>query len=352
MLDNILKLESSWEFFKHTELPVVLYGTGNGADKVIDEFDRLGIKISAVTASDGFVRKRVFRGFEVKSISDAEKEFGDFAVALCFGSQLENVIKNIISVSKKHKLLVPCVPVYGNEIINREFIEKNSEELEKVYELLYDEKSKEVFEDFIKFELTGELEYLFKSETEKDEAFYGILKLGGDETYLDLGAYKGDTVEEFLKYTGGSYKRIIALEPDRKNFKKLVEYTNKFENTIAINKGIWDNSGAVNFRAVGGRNNSVGIDGAETEVTTVDSISENTAVTYLKADTEGCEYRLLCGAQKTLKHLKPKLNIAAYHKSEDLIKLVLKIKELNSEYKIHLRHHRYIPCWDLNLYCI
>lgn len=352
MLEKILNLESSWEYFKRTDLPVVLYGTGNGADKVIDEFSRLGIKIAGVMASDGFVRKRFFRGFEVKSISGTEKEFGDFAVALCFGSQLESVIENIVNVSKRHKLLVPCVPVYENEIFNREFIEKNAEKLEEVYSLLYDRKSKDVFEDFLKFELTGELEYLFRSESGKDEAFNSILKLGGDETYLDLGAYRGDTVEEFLKYSGGGYRQIIALEPDRKSYKKLEEFLNNFQNSIAINKGIWDNIGAVRFKDDGGRNNSVEADGFETEVTTVDTIAQSYEITYLKADTEGCEYKLLCGAEKTLKCLKPKLNIAAYHKSEDLIKLVLKIKDVNPEYKIYLRHHRYIPCWDLNLYCV
>lgn len=352
MVEQILKLQSSWEFFKSTDLPIVLYGTGNGADKVIDEFEKLEIKIAGIIASDGFVRKRTFRGFEVKSIADAEKELGDFALALCFGSQLEDVIENIINISKKHKLLVPSVPVYEKDIFNREFFEKNRLDIEKVYDILYDDKSKEVFLDFLKFELTGELEYLFKSETDKDEAFYNILKLGSGETYLDLGAYRGDTVEEFLKYSDGRYEQIIALEPDRKSFKKLIDFLNDKENTLAVNKGIWDSNGTVCFKNGGGRNNSVNSDGFETEVTTVDSIAKSFNITYLKADTEGCEYKLLCGAENTLKAAKPKLNIAAYHKSRDIIDLVFKINEINPEYKIHLRHHRYIPCWDLNLYCI
>lgn len=352
MLEKILKLQSSWEFFKNTDLPVVIYGTGNGADKVIDEFESLGIEISGIMASDGFVRKRSFRGFEVKSISDIEEEFGNFAVALCFGSQLEGVIENIICLSKRHKLLVPCVPVYGQKIFNREYIEKNSKSLEEIYELLYDEKSKEVFEKFLSFELTGELDYLISSETEKDEAFNNILKLNGNESYLDLGAYRGDTVEEFLNYSSGQYKSIVALEPDKKSFKKLEEYLKEKKNTLAINKGIWDNSGTVYFKNVGGRNNCVNSDGTETEVTTVDDIAKDFEVTYLKADTEGCELKLICGATKTLALKKPKLNIAAYHKTDDLIDLIFKIKEINSSYKIFLRHHRYIPCWDLNLYCI
>ena len=69
---------SSWEFLKSTPLPIAVYGTGNGADRVFEEFEHLGITVSALVASDGFVRSRTFRGFEVKSISGLENEIGDF----------------------------------------------------------------------------------------------------------------------------------------------------------------------------------------------------------------------------------------------------------------------------------
>ena len=92
MFEELLKTESSWEFLKSAPLPIAIYGTGNGADRVFAEFDRLGIKVSAVIASDGFVRKRTFRGFDVKSVSQAEAELGDFTVALCFASPLPSVI--------------------------------------------------------------------------------------------------------------------------------------------------------------------------------------------------------------------------------------------------------------------
>ena len=40
--------------------PIVLYGTGNGADKVIEYLSSLGRLPDAVFASDGFVRRRTF----------------------------------------------------------------------------------------------------------------------------------------------------------------------------------------------------------------------------------------------------------------------------------------------------
>ncbi len=55
--------------------------------------------------------------------------------------------------------------------------------------------------------------------------------------------------------------------------------------------------------------------------------------------------------EKTLRLFAPKLNLAAYHRFEDIFRLPLLIKKLNPDYQIYLRHHPYIPAWDTNLYC-
>ena len=54
--------EFSWDKIKKSSKPVLIYGMGNGADKVIDELHRLEIPILGVTASDAFVRGQQFRG--------------------------------------------------------------------------------------------------------------------------------------------------------------------------------------------------------------------------------------------------------------------------------------------------
>ena len=60
---------------------------------------------------------------------------------------------------------------------------------------------------------------------------------------------------------------------------------------------------------------------------------------------------MLKGAINTLQS-KPKLCMAVYHKSEDIFALVNRIKEMNSYYKIYMRHHKHISFWDTNIYCI
>ena len=88
------------------------------------------------------------------------------------------------------------------------------------------------------------------------------------------------------------------------------------------------------------------------EVDSVDNLCFDFAPTVIKFDVEGAEKEALLGCEKTIKAYKPRLMVSAYHKSEDLFVLPLLIKELCPEYKIYLRHHPYVPCWETNCYAL
>ena len=76
-----------WQYLRGIDRPIVMYGTGNGADRIFSVFDRLGITVSAIFASDGFVRSRTFHGIPVVSYADVLKKYGgDFIIVLAFGS--------------------------------------------------------------------------------------------------------------------------------------------------------------------------------------------------------------------------------------------------------------------------
>lgn len=351
MFENLLNEKSSWEILKETALPIAVYGTGNGADRVFNEFSHLGIKVAAVTASDTFVRKRTFRGFEVKSISETLKEHGEAVIVIAFASHLPQVTDNIKSLMKSHTVIMPSVPVYGNSIFNKDFFKSHLSEIESAYSLLADEKSKQVFENIIKFQLSGNLKFTFECETEKNEAFE-LLNLGEKENYLDLGAYRGDTIDEFLHYTG-KYSSITALEPDEKTFKKLSLHCERLENVTLLNNAVWDDLKSISFQKGKGRGSSESDGNCEITSITVDSIlNEAAPFSYIKADVEGAEINMLNGALHTVSKYKPKLNISAYHRSEDIFSLTNKIHKMNPDYKIYLRHHPHISFWDTNLYCI
>lgn len=351
IIDYLKALPGVWQSLKTGENPVVLYGMGDGADKVLSAFEKYKISASAVMASDEFVRGQSFRGFKVKKLSELEAQFGNFTVALCFASQLPEVMQTIKNVAHKHKTLVPSVPVFGDILFDDEFIGGFSEEIEQAYNLLADEQSRSVYKNVLAFYRTGELKFLDKITTDKDEAFNNILNLGKNEVYVDLGAYNGDTIDEFLRHTDGSYRKIVAFEPNGKNFEKLKAHCADMENVELWQLGAYSRNTVLTFNNKAGRNSAIAESGVQTQVAAVDTILCGAAAGYIKADVEGADYHTLLGMKNTLKAFKPKLNFSAYHRFEDIFKLPLLINELNPDYKIYLRHHPYIPAWDTNLYC-
>jgi FkbM family methyltransferase len=328
-----------------------MYGTGNGADKVFDVFEKLNIKVSGVTASDGFVRERYFHGYRVKPISEFLEKYEKLTVVVTFGSSRPEVIENIKQIAEKQTGLVPCVPVIGNEIFDRSFLEKNEEKLNKAYSLLADEKSKEVFKNYVNFEFSGKLRYLFNMESDPAFPFNEYLRLDKNESFLDIGAYRGDTVEQFLSFTNGKYSNILAIEPDGKTYKKLVENCKALKNFKALNGAVACVDEVVEFSSVAGRQSSIG-NGAEIQAFTLDKLSEKVIPTYIKIDAEGAEIDIINGGRNVIAEHRPKIKIATYHKNRDIFEIPILLSELNENYKIYMCHHPYVPAWDTDFYCV
>ena len=349
MLQFDIENKSVWETLQDTKDPIIMYGTGNGADKVFEAFKRLGISVAGVTASDGFVRERYFHDFRVTPVSEFLEKYEKFTIVVTFGSSRPEVIENIKKLSEKQTVLVPCVPVIGNEIFDRKFLKENEENLNKAYSILADEKSKEVFKNYVNFQFSGKLSYLFNMESDISTPFNDYLKLSENESFIDIGAYRGDTVEQFLSFTNRKYKNILALEPDPKTYKKLIANCENLKNFEAINGAASSFDGAIEFSNAGGRQSTIG-SGAEIPCYTLDKLSEKFVPTYIKIDAEGAEADIIKGGKDLINKHRPKIKIAAYHKNRDIFEIPILLNELNKDYKIYMCHHPYIPAWDTDFY--
>ena len=341
-----------WNYLQNIKKPIIVYGMGNGADKLFNEFTRLNISIAEVIASDSFVRGQVYRGYVVKKLSDIEKTYSDFIIVIAFASQLDDVMSSIFALSEKYTVIAPCTPVFGDNIFNIEFYNTYKNEITFARSLMADEKSLQVFDNYINYMLNGKLHYIKECETLKEEVFNNILKLSSSENYVDLGAYRGDTIDELFYFCNG-YNSIHAFEPDRKTYAKLVEHTKNLPNVYTYNLGIWDKNTTLKFFNGAGRNSALTSSGTNcVDVVSLDNMLCGKKISYIKMDIEGAEKQGIIGATEILKTQKPKLNIAMYHRNEDLFTLPILINSINPTYKFYLRHHPYIPFWDTNLYCV
>ena len=67
-----------WEYLSaQKDKKIVMYGMGNGADKILAVCERYGIEVSDFFASDGFVRGHLFHGKRVLSYSEMKEKYGD-----------------------------------------------------------------------------------------------------------------------------------------------------------------------------------------------------------------------------------------------------------------------------------
>ena len=335
-----------WQTLQSETKPIVLYGMGNGAQAVLNQLNKYKIKPVGIFASDNFARGGQFCGYPVQTYDALKKQYPEMVILVCFGTNRTEVLDNIERLSKEQKLYCPDVPVYGDNIFDLHFARKNASQIEQCYNLLADDLSRKTFENIILFKLTGKMQYLQQCELEED--LFGALSLTDHEIYLDLGAYRGDTVEEFLNKVT-TYEHIYALEPNEKTFRKLSQNTATLDKITVINVAISDSNSQVYMNS-DGRGCAIGAQGNLMQTITVDSLLNGRPATLIKMDVEGVEASALAGATQTISNYRPKMIIAAYHRSEDIFELPLLIHEMQSDYKIELRHFKHNLAWDTNYY--
>lgn len=340
-----------WDYLKSADKPIILYGMGNGADMIIEVLEATGLYYSDAFASDGFVRGHLFHGKKVLTFAEVKEKYEDFIILMTFAVHDRETLDKVKKMSEEYELYSPTVPVAGKGLFTLDFVKENDALFDKAYELLYDERSKKDFLNVLNFKISGKVSYLFEAEYEKRLLYEEILRLDEDETIVDLGAYDGDTIREFTAVTDGRYKKIIALEPDAKNYKKLCAKTEALKNIERYNLGAWDKKETLFFQKKKGRNSHQADEGIPVEFDSVDNLIKE-KVTFIKMDIEGAELRALEGAKRTIRQYLPKLYICAYHRNEDMFTLPIKIKELCGNYKIYYRHHPYIPAWESNFYAV
>ncbi len=345
-----------WEYLKQTEKTIVLYGMGNGADKIMAVCEQYGITVQDVFASDGFVRGHVYKGMRVKTYQQICEEYGkdNLIVLLSFGTSREDVLENILRIASECELYAPDVPVFGNTLSSLTFFRSHAEELQEVYGLLADEQSKRVFEDVIMFRITGNISHLMGHTSTHEEVCRDLLNAKEIRCLCDLGAYNGDTVREMAEYA--ELRTAIAVEPDRRNYKKLSAYaeTEARFSVLPIEAAAWSEQATLSFDASGNRNANVGTTHTSMTVKAVtpDEIIGEKDVDYIKYDVEGAEAEALKGSKRVIDAQHPKLLVSLYHRSEDLYALPLLVHTLDPSYRLYLRRYRGIPAWDIHLICL
>lgn len=333
-----------WRYLQSSDKPILMYGMGNGADKILRVLCERGIEVSDFFASDGFVRGHQFHGKRVLSYSEAKEKYGSFIVLLAFGSSLDDVINNIKKIASEQELYAPDVPVCDGEIFDCEFYNAHYEEIQRAYNTLSDDISREIYTSVINFKLTGDIRYLTDTVCDEGGELYDYSSF---KICVDAGAYRGETAAELIE-KNPAIEKIYALEPDARSYKKLCAYAESESRVVAVNCGAWSLESEGHFSGQGNRNSAFSSDGKIlTKLDKIDNIIGEDIPDYIKYDVEGCESEALDGSAMCIRAYHPSLLVCVYHRSEDIFSLVNKISDDYDGYDLYLRRKKYIPAWDV-----
>ena len=172
-----------------------------------------------------------------------------------------------------------------------------------------------------------------------------FFSISNHEVYLDVGAYDGDTIRDFIDTTKGQFNKIMAIEPEKKSFAKLRAYVQStgMKNIEIYDNGCWNENGNLKLEL---NEESSGISNQGTESIVVKRIDDQFAkedITLIKINFLYGVTETLSGAKNVLKNLKPNLAITVGFDEWGLIKIPQIIKSLNPDYKLHLRYASPMP---------
>lgn len=342
------KIEEFLRFYnEHDKLPVFLWGGGAACGYFMEFMRRHSITISGII--DKQKSAQIKDGMKLLMPAEVYGEYENVIVVISAIAHRDAIMEEIRS--KKSDYFVFCFdPTL--EILQRKSPEErrfyftaHKNELNDFNDILADEQSKIVFKNVVKGAITANPDcYRFSSST--PQYFPEIIKenMTEEEIFVDLGAYDGDSIKEFMDVTDGKFKKIYAFEPDPSNMcaakaglcDARIEF---YQNGVGSEAGVFYLVGteeAARCEETGNEN------AVKVEIVKLDDVI-STGISYLKLDIEGMELDALKGAERLIREYKPKLAVSVYHKMEDMVEIPNYIKGLNLGYRFYLRH-----LWNCN----
>lgn len=354
ILERVHKSEGDKKVFyelRKSPKSVLVYGGSDYSEVIYTYLKNNGIETEAFIVDRPYWKDGLtIEGRPIRCIDECEIE--KYNIVIGFG----NVEKSRFLMNNK-KLLKSSFYFLWDPVMYYEwdvkYVKDNWNSFMDIYCGLSDEKSKKTLYELIIAKLNQCCSPQLLEIADSELHYFNSLTFGLNtekEIYVDCGAYTGDTILQYARFTEEKYKRIYAFEPNKECLGDLKENIKSLHHIEIIEKGTWNQATVLKFKSDKEVSHiTEDTDGVSSiEVTTIDKeIRPEDKVTFIKMDIEGSELESLQGATKILRRDMPKLAICCYHRKNDIIDLFRFIKSLetsNRKYKIYLRHHSNSSC--------
>jgi FkbM family methyltransferase len=336
-------------------VPFVIFGAGNLGRRIAR-----AIRPVLICDSNPSLWGRLVEGIPVESPQAAVQRYPNatFVVAIWNPSRTEGtkeLITHLRSLGAQNVVSFSALlPEYGDLLLPHllwerpEYYRQYEEEIGRARTLL-DSAGKEEFDRQIRLRL-GDFDQVIDPGVTYFPA--DLFRLSRNEVFIDCGAYDGDTVAAFRRATDDHFDRIVAFEPDPKNFAALKSTVNGDHRIVLQPYATGARRETLRFVAgdgVGSRVSSTGT--CEVESITLDEALDGIAPTYMKFDIEGSEPATLEGGRETIIRHRPKMAVCVYHAPDHLWSIPLQLNELLPNSRFTLRTY-YADGFDCVCYCI
>ncbi len=373
--------DSFWERLSFERRPIVIYGMGNGADKLIAQLEARGISYADIFASDDFVRGQSFHGHRVLTFSEVKEKYPEFVILLAFGTSRPDVLQTLYAMAESYPLYMPDLPIVGHSLWDNQFEAEHQDEISMARELFSDDASRALYDAVLFYRHTGDISHLKNAPFAS--APFAFLPYESFVSVIDAGAYRGETVSELLSFAK-NVRYALAIEPDARNYLHLKTYAENETRLqiVTLHAALFDKVDVASFYGSGNRGAALTNTPHKARVEEIPTLSVDSTVfgvsgekqsefpseltdnmkhfreitqgrvDYIKYDVEGAEAEALRGSAELIKKARPILAISVYHRPEDLFSLPLLLNTLTENYTFYLTRTESLPAWELMLYAI
>lgn len=320
---------------------LVFFGAGLCCHDMLKIFSQENITMPlAIVDNDIEKHGENITGIPIISLATAVKEYSKLTILITTSMYIPEVTKQVTQELSEIEIISFTPYEFQNFEIFKPYVMQNKQDFVDIYQLFQDENSKQTWYSVLMGRCTGNYKYYQAVYTTPQYFPEKIITFGKEEVFLDIGAFTGDTAEEFIKQCQGCYKKIIAVEPNPLNHLKINEAIAQNTKITLVPKGVSDQKEILFFDSSAGSVATFHPERGDTmvEVDCIDFFIKE-EITFLKMDIEGFELRALHGAEKTIRKWKPKLAICLYHHPKDFVEIVRYIEHLSLDYKFYVRHH-------------
>lgn len=343
---------------------IYLWGISESCDEAIKLFNKNNIVIKAIIEQNPDKYD-----YKYKDITVIKQSFDniDSNGAIVITCSYYETIKDKLLVN--YKDIEKSLFVFDGYFLENKTIKyylNNKEIIEGCYNALEDEKSKELYNNLLKYryirdpKLINDL-YENRSECYLDKIFIDNYQ---DGLYIDAGSYNADFITTLANKVSIDNSRFYIFEPNRIFYNQIKINLDKKINYEIFNVALCDKDATMEFMQIPSstshiidkkynayKNTVDKNDIATIKTNKLDTIIKEEKVAGIKIDIEGSESSMLKGATKIIKRDRPILLLSIYHKWDDLFKLQNYIMSLNLNYKFYVRHYSLSVAKTI-LYCI